>query len=137
VISFTARPLTHWLEGRVGPRAGLDDVEKRKFLTLHGLELPTPRLSSQQPVTIPTALSQLLQYTDAASWVTFRFWVLQSDRSRDSVVGVATNYGVGVRVPVGSRILSSPCHSDRLWGPPNLLSNAYRGSFPGSKAAGA
>jgi hypothetical protein len=30
---------THWIGGWVGPRAGLDDVEKRKFLTLPGLEL--------------------------------------------------------------------------------------------------
>jgi hypothetical protein len=26
---------------------------------------------------------------------------------------------------------------DRPWGPPNLLSNGYRGSFPGGKAVGA
>jgi hypothetical protein len=32
-------PCTHWIGGWVGPRAGLDDVEKRKFLTLPGLEL--------------------------------------------------------------------------------------------------
>jgi hypothetical protein len=31
-------PDTHWIGGWVGPRAGLDDVEKRKFLTLPGLE---------------------------------------------------------------------------------------------------
>jgi hypothetical protein len=31
-------PFTHWIGGWVGPRAGLDDVEKRKFLTLPGLE---------------------------------------------------------------------------------------------------
>jgi hypothetical protein len=30
---------THWIGGWVGPRADLDDVEKRKFLTLPGLEL--------------------------------------------------------------------------------------------------
>jgi hypothetical protein len=46
-------------------------------------------------------------------------------RSRDSVVGIATGYGlddrgVGVRVPV---IFSSPSRPDRLWGPPNLLPN--------------
>jgi hypothetical protein len=32
-------PRTHWIGGWVNPRAGLDDVEKRKFLTLPGLEL--------------------------------------------------------------------------------------------------
>jgi hypothetical protein len=55
-------------------------------------------------------------------------------RSRDSVVGIATGYvlddrGVGVRVPVGSRIFSSPRRPDRLWGPRNLLSNGYRGAL--------
>jgi hypothetical protein len=30
---------THWIGGWVDPRAGLDDVEKRKLLTLPGLEL--------------------------------------------------------------------------------------------------
>jgi hypothetical protein len=42
--------------------------------------------------------------------------------------GIATSYGldnreVGVRVPVRSRILSSPSRPDRLWSPPSLLSN--------------
>jgi hypothetical protein len=32
-------PCTHWVGGSVGPRAGLDDVEKRNFLTLPELEL--------------------------------------------------------------------------------------------------
>jgi hypothetical protein len=32
-------PGSHWIGGWVGPRTGLDDVEKRKFLTLPGLEL--------------------------------------------------------------------------------------------------
>jgi hypothetical protein len=31
-------PGIHWIVGWVGPRARLDDVEKKKFLTLRGLE---------------------------------------------------------------------------------------------------
>jgi hypothetical protein len=34
-------PRYHWIGGWVDPRAGLDDVKKRKFLTLPGLELLT------------------------------------------------------------------------------------------------
>jgi hypothetical protein len=65
----------------------------------------------------------------------------EGKRTRDSVVGIVTSYGlddrgVGVRVPVGSRIFSSPRRPDRLWGPPSILSNGYRGSFPGGKATG-
>jgi hypothetical protein len=32
-------PGTHWIGGWVGPRTGLDDMQKRKFLPLPGLEL--------------------------------------------------------------------------------------------------
>jgi hypothetical protein len=37
---------THCLEGWVDPRAGLNDAEKRNFLTLPGLELRPFRSSS-------------------------------------------------------------------------------------------
>jgi hypothetical protein len=50
-------PGTHSIGGRVGPRTGLDDVQRRKILPLPGLEL---RPLSVQPVAIPTAPSRLL-----------------------------------------------------------------------------
>jgi hypothetical protein len=33
-------PVTHWIEGWVDLRADMDDLGKRKFLTVPGLELP-------------------------------------------------------------------------------------------------
>jgi hypothetical protein len=62
--------------------------------------------------------------------------------SRDSVVSIATGYGlddgrVRVQVPVGSTIFSSPRRLDRLWGPSSLLSNGYLGALsPGVKRPG-
>jgi hypothetical protein len=62
-------------------------------------------------------------------------FVCSLHESRDSAVGIATGYGlddqgVGVLVPVGARIFTSSCRPDKVWGPPNLLSNGYRGPFP-------
>jgi hypothetical protein len=50
-----SEPSTHWIGGWVHPRFGLDDVEKRKFLVLPGLEL---RHFGRQPVAS--------RYTDCA-----------------------------------------------------------------------
>jgi hypothetical protein len=61
---------THWMGGWVGPRAGLDDVEKRKFLTLPGLEL--------RPVRSPSLYR--LSYGTVQSWYSLEcFQGLQED----------------------------------------------------------
>jgi hypothetical protein len=69
----------------------------------------------------------------------FLYFIVYSNNP--SAVGIATGYGlddrgVGVRVPVESRMFSSPRRPHRLWGPPNFLSSGYRGFFPRGKAAG-
>jgi hypothetical protein len=61
---------------------------------------------------------------------------------RDGAVGIATGYGlddrgIGVRVPVGSRIFFSPRRPDQLWGPSSLLSKGTESSFRKGKVAGA
>jgi hypothetical protein len=61
--------------------------------------------------------------------------------SQGSGVVTATGYsmdgrGIGVRVPVEARFVASSRRPDRFWGPPNVVSHGYRGSFSGGKAVG-
>jgi hypothetical protein len=68
VVSFTSRPLyprerdpgTHFIGGSVDPRAGLDDVWKRRFLLLPGLEL--------QPLGRPSCSRSLYRLRYPGSW---------------------------------------------------------------------
>jgi hypothetical protein len=62
--------------------------------------------------------------------------------SHGSAVGIMTGYvlddrGIGVRVPVGSRILTSPYRPHRVCCSLNFLSNGYRRALSPGKAAGA
>jgi hypothetical protein len=53
-------PGTHWIGGWVDLRAGLNEMEKRKFLTLPGLELRPLGRPAHKLVAIPTMLFWLL-----------------------------------------------------------------------------
>jgi hypothetical protein len=60
----------------------------------------------------------------------------ENKKNRGSAVGIATGYRlddrrVRVRVPLASRIFTSPYRPDQIRGPPNLLSDGYWVLFPG------
>jgi hypothetical protein len=56
-------PGTHWMGGWVGPRVGLDDVEKREFLTIPGLEL-------RDPLVVQPVASRYTDYAIPAPYIT-------------------------------------------------------------------
>jgi hypothetical protein len=63
-------------------------------------------------------------------------FMLKTSEGYENVVGITNGYGLGDGgVLVDSRIFSSPCRPDRIWGPPNLLFSGSGGSFPGGEAA--
>jgi hypothetical protein len=49
-------PDNFWIGGRVGPRLGLEDLNRTKNLAPAGTRTPTSWPSSLQPVAIPTEL---------------------------------------------------------------------------------
>jgi hypothetical protein len=51
---------THWIGGWVGPRAGFDDMEKRKFLALPGLKFQLTK--EQFLILLHQVLSQVACY---------------------------------------------------------------------------
>jgi hypothetical protein len=61
-------PRTHWIGGWVGPRAGLDEMEKRELLTLPGLGHPARSQSLYRlsylgcPVCVTKKFNQIIHY---------------------------------------------------------------------------
>jgi hypothetical protein len=90
MVSFTLRPLyfrgrsrgTHWIGGWSDPRAGLDDVEKRKFLILPGLELQLLVVSryTDYAITAPHVL-----HTNPQN---HSFWKVYRSASFSEMIGV-------------------------------------------------
>jgi hypothetical protein len=79
--------------------------------------------SSSPPRAPPWRVVGLLYFTFVYNW------------SRVSSGSIVSDYGlddraIGVRSPAGAEDFSSSLCPDRLWGPPSLLYNGYRGSFP-------
>jgi hypothetical protein len=80
-------------------------------------------------------------HDEVPRWRKHRYWDLNRRTRCQQGAGIAQSVqrlvyglddrGVGVRVPVWSRIYSTSRRPDRLRGPPSLLSSGYRGSFPG------
>jgi hypothetical protein len=119
------------------------------FLSLHGgcpaLAFRSPPITTQSAFTriqhssLDSYIRHPIVWLSTVSLNNPRKRLLQlynkQSEGRDSSVDIATGYGlddqgIGVRVPVGAIIFTSPCRSERLWGPPSLLSNGYWRLFP-------
>jgi hypothetical protein len=56
-------PCTHWIKGWVNPRTGLDNVEKKKFLTLPGLQ-PVACRYTQTIVSTENKMHKIIRQMD-------------------------------------------------------------------------
>jgi hypothetical protein len=119
---------------------------------VHKTLTPNPTLSKMNPVYniqsywLKINFNIILPTMPRSSKWLFPLWLLNETQHYLSLLNlknnrfntgsrIATNYmlddqGVGVWVPVGLRIFSSPHCPDWLWGPPNLSANAYQGCSP-------
>jgi hypothetical protein len=143
VVSFTPlrlyprgkSPGTHCIWGLVDPRATLDDVEKRKFLTLPGLELRPlgrPARSQSFPLFVSWFICMLLNDAIKVEWPshTFLFNVLPSVIGcmwyfiviiccimTGNVIHLNQAFSLIFDSRQGARFSSSPWHPDLLWDP--------------------
>jgi hypothetical protein len=109
----------------------VDRVAPRHDFSSHCLEI----WGGAKP-TCTLFIGTFFSFSPVALVATMHFYLgLHSLRSRVSVVGIATGYGLddwrfGVRIPVGSRIFCSPNRPDRLWGSAHPPIQWVLGLFP-------
>jgi hypothetical protein len=121
VVCFTPRPLypreralgTHWRRGWVGPRAGLDDMEKTKFLTLPGLELRTfgRPTRSQSLYRLCHVVRHTLSYSNI-------FQSVQFPQRKDPY---SPYFNAGKKIPSSNSILNAAMAVTVHELPPNVL----------------
>jgi hypothetical protein len=95
------------------------------------------RTTEVSPLLVSKATHNLIDKSDYFEIVTHLCPTFYKSYFFREGAGIATSYGlddreVGVRVPAGSRIFSSPRRPDRLWGPANLQSPEVK--WPGREA---
>jgi hypothetical protein len=80
----------------------------------------------------------LVPYSDSSAKQEIKEWVARLEPEELSRYSERLLAGrPGSILGVGKKFVSAQQRLDRLWGPPSLLSNGYRGSSCGDKAAGA
>jgi hypothetical protein len=102
-------PGAHWIRGWVGPRGGLDDFEKRKFLTLPGLKLRT--------LGLPARSQLLYRLRHPCNWCEgrqFQWFLCSSNEGKRFVWStprhfavVKTNSGLILKCSVNGSVISS------------------------------
>jgi hypothetical protein len=102
VFSEAAKARIHLQNCPLGEKSPVQGTSTCQYME-HAVKMP--KMDTYTRGNVPSVLTNLLQ----------------------EKTGYGLDWEVGVRVPVWSRIFSSPCCPDRLWGPPNLLYNGYRG----------
>jgi hypothetical protein len=140
MVSFTPRPLyprerapgTHWIGGWVNPRVGLDDVEKRNFLTLPGLELrPLGRPArSQLPYRlrylgsdIATPNVNINKATATARYQSAQYCGASAESRNDLVARDVRHY---VMTQQTVRPMGSTAGNGALWGSAPIMTSCKR-----------
>jgi hypothetical protein len=99
----------NWIWGWVGPRAGLDHVEKWKFVTLPGLGL--------RPLGLPARSQPLYRLRYPGSSFDFLFWKVVI-RSSDQEIPCIFNFNNTPTSPRGEEVPGTHCRlHEAVWAP--------------------